>query len=664
MAEIKTVNLEVNSNLSQTETAVTSLRSELRKAQAEVAAMSDKFGAASKEAIEAAKKAAELKDRIGDAKNLTDAFNPDAKFKALAGAANIAAGALAGFEGAMGLVGVQSDEAQQAILKVQSALALSQGLNALQEIPDTFRNIKAVAINAFQGIKGAIGATGIGLLVVALGALYANWDALKKLVGDSVPALKEGSKQFDKLKEVFFGVGNAIMQYLIAPIKAVLKLLKLDFKGAINEIKNGYDVIGNYEKGAAKERQDQNDAYAKARLEKQIKNKENEIAIAKASGKDTYDLEKYNLHRKLILNKGNQEELEKLRQEERLLDATHKKALQDKQTAHNAELKKNKEEAAANDKKLREDKQKEEFDLAKANVDEDLKNTKLSIDEKRNIVLKNNKLSIEDRQKYLRDLQQEEIVAEENHQKQIADLNKRYDDEKANRLADTAVKKEELDYQRRLAEINSIAQTELEKQTLIEKLDAEHKERMGIARKSDADKEIEIAQKAADAKLAIQNAQLDNVSKGIGLLQNLGIKNKAIQKGLLIADSAAGIAKIIINTQAGNAKTISQLGIPAATPFVLSNNIGAAISIASALAATAKGLSALGGGSGGSAPSMGGTGSGAAPSFNVVGQGGANQIAQSINNQNQSPIQAFVVAQNVTTAQGLNRAIINNASLG
>jgi hypothetical protein len=339
MAETKTVNLEVNSNLAQTEQAVTSLRSELRKAQAEVAAMSDKFGATSKEAIEAAKRAADLKDRIGDAKDLTDAFNPDAKFKALAGAANVAAGALAGFEGAMGLVGVQSEDAQQAILKVQSALAVSQGLDVLQQIPDTFKNIKAVAINAFNGIKGAIGATGIGLLVVALGALYANWDALKKLVGDSIPALKEGTSQFDKLKEVFFGVGNAIVQYLLTPFKSVLKILQLDFKGAINEIKKGYDVIGNYEKGAAKERQDQNDAYAKARLEKQIKNKENEIAIAKASGNDTYNLEKDNLHRKLLLNKGNQEELDKLRQEERLLDATHKKSLQDKQKAHNDELK-------------------------------------------------------------------------------------------------------------------------------------------------------------------------------------------------------------------------------------------------------------------------------------------------------------------------------------
>lgn len=623
MAETKTVNLEVNSNLAQTEQAVTSLRSELRKAQAEVAAMSDKFGATSKEAIEAAKRAAELKDRIGDAKDLTDAFNPDAKFKALAGAANIAAGALAGFEGAMGLVGVQSEDAQQAILKVQSALAVSQGLDVLQQIPDTFRNIKAVAISAFQGIKGAIGATGIGLLVVALGALYANWDALKKLVGDSIPALKEGTKQFDKLKEVFFGVGNAIVQYLLTPFKSVLKILQLDFKGAINEIKKGYDVIGNYEKGAAKERQDQNDAYAKARLEKQIKNKENEIAVAKASGNDTYNLEKDNLHRKLLLNKGNQEELEKIRQEERLLDATHKKALEDKQKAHNDELKKKREEALAEEKRKREEAEKEraEFQNAKGRTAEE---------------------------EYDAILKREEEAREKNRQSGLTEIEQV--NEKYNKLIQTA----------KDAGVSTI-ELEIEKANAINDIKLSNQEKQ----KAIDEKEIADAQIVADAKNAIQNAQLDNVSKGIGLLQSLGIKNKAIQKGLVIAENAAGIAKTIINTMAANAKAIAASPLTGGQPFVTANTISASIGVATSIAATAKALSSLGGGEGGggsvSLPSGSG---GAAPQFNVVGQGGANQIAESMNRQSQTPLRAYVVGQDVTTSQSLNRSIVNNATLG
>ena len=72
------------------------------------------------------------------------------------------------------------------------------------------------------------------------------------------------------------------------------------------------------------------------------------------------------------------------------------------------------------------------------------------------------------------------------------------------------------------------------------------------------------------------------------------------------------------------------------------------------------------GGSGGSAPSVGGAGGGGgAPQFNVVGNSGVNQLAETMQGRSaQAPIQAYVVAQNVTTAQSLNRNIVSNASLG
>jgi hypothetical protein len=60
----------------------------------------------------------------------------------------------------------------------------------------------------------------------------------------------------------------------------------------------------------------------------------------------------------------------------------------------------------------------------------------------------------------------------------------------------------------------------------------------------------------------------------------------------------------------------------------------------------------------------GGGGGSAAPQFNVVGQGGANQIAESMANRESQPIKAYVVGQDVTTSQSLNRSIVNNATLG
>jgi hypothetical protein len=72
------------------------------------------------------------------------------------------------------------------------------------------------------------------------------------------------------------------------------------------------------------------------------------------------------------------------------------------------------------------------------------------------------------------------------------------------------------------------------------------------------------------------------------------------------------------------------------------------------------------GGGGGSAPSMsaGGASAPAAPSFNVVGASSTNQLAQTIGNQQQQPIKAYVVANDVTTQQSLDRNIISSASIG
>lgn len=178
MAEKKIIELEVKNNLG-------SLKSQLREAQAEVAKLSEQFGVTSKEAATAAKKAAELKDQIEDAKALTDAFNPDAKFKALSSSLGGVASGFAAYQGALGLVGVESKKVEEQLLKVQSAMALAEGLQSIGEAKDSFIQLGAVIKNqvvaAFATLRGAIMATGIGLIVTAIAVLlpkiieWADW---------------------------------------------------------------------------------------------------------------------------------------------------------------------------------------------------------------------------------------------------------------------------------------------------------------------------------------------------------------------------------------------------------------------------------------------------------------------------------------------------------
>jgi hypothetical protein len=173
------INITVGGN---TEQALGSLKTQLRQATADVQALSEKFGATSEQAVEAAKRASELKDAIGDSKNLIDAFNPDTKFKAFSQTLSSVAGGFAAVQGALGLLGAEGEDVQKTLAKVQSALALSQGLEQLGDLGDAFKNVKTVAIDAFKGIKAAIGSSGIGLLVLALGAIVVYWEEIKAAV--------------------------------------------------------------------------------------------------------------------------------------------------------------------------------------------------------------------------------------------------------------------------------------------------------------------------------------------------------------------------------------------------------------------------------------------------------------------------------------------------
>ena len=131
------------------------------------------------------------------------------------------------------------------------------------------------------------------------------------------------------------------------------------------------------------------------------------------------------------------------------------------------------------------------------------------------------------------------------------------------------------------------------------------------------------------------------------------------------AGKAAAIAATTIDTiQSG---VSAYKGMVAAVPGPVGIGLGvvaAAGALASGYASVKKILAVKtpNGGGGGAAPSGGGV---SAPSFNVVGNSGVNQLAETMAGKSeQAPIKAYVVSNDVTSAQGLDRKIITNASLG
>jgi hypothetical protein len=191
MAEKRTIELEIQDNSK-------SLKQQYREAVQELQKLSQQYGETSDQAAKAAQKAADLKDQIEFSKDLIKGFNPDAKFQAVEGAINGVMNGFQAFEGGLALIGVESDKVQEALLRVQAVMALTQGINGVMQAGDAFSILGKKAKVALQGIKTELIATGIGIFVVALGTAVAYWDDIKAAVGGVSEEQKKLNKQIDK----------------------------------------------------------------------------------------------------------------------------------------------------------------------------------------------------------------------------------------------------------------------------------------------------------------------------------------------------------------------------------------------------------------------------------------------------------------------------------
>jgi len=327
MAEKRTIELEVKDN-------VKSLKAQYKEAVVELQRVSAAYGETSDEAIRAAKAAAQLKDQIGFTNDMVNSFNPDGKFNALSKSFG---GVLDGFqavEGGLGLIGVEGEAVQEAMLRVQSAMAFSQGIQGVLEAKDSFKQLGSVvkdvvlglfkknavtaagaavdktnvittgaqaiassglataqtgvavstgvASNAMKLFRIALISTGIGAIVVAVGLLIANFDKL-------VEGVMWAREKFEKL-----GTGVKILISVMFPFIGLIygTIKALEAMGLVDDVKtakmkkNAQDHTEAVIKGAdkrakaIKKEQSQNDAKA-----------QREIELAKASGKATYEME-------------------------------------------------------------------------------------------------------------------------------------------------------------------------------------------------------------------------------------------------------------------------------------------------------------------------------------------------------------------------------------
>ena len=197
--------------------------------------------------------AGKFADRVGDLKtkikNLGEEKNSIAGLVqgigGLAGAFSIAQGAAA-------LFGKENKQLQEALLKVNAAMAISNGLMQIQGLflkESAFQTgvvakaqkLWTLAIGESTGamkiLKIAIASTGIGLLILAAGALAANFDKVKAKIEETFPALGNLSKYFQQVKAIAAGVFDGFFAGAKGVVDVVQDLAKGEFKKAFQDLK-------------------------------------------------------------------------------------------------------------------------------------------------------------------------------------------------------------------------------------------------------------------------------------------------------------------------------------------------------------------------------------------------------------------------------------------
>jgi len=555
------LDLNINVNTSGADTPIKSIREQIKQATKDVVEFSAKFGATSKEAIEAAKKVSELRDRIGDAKSLSDAFNPDAKFKALTASLSGVAGGFAAVQGAMGLFGAESENVQRSLLKVQSAMAISQGLQSVGESIDSFKQLGAViqSTSVYQAAYNFIMGDAVEVAQEAVVSIQAETTALnaEAVATVEVATATTGATiamRIFRAALIATGIGAVVVLFGL-----LVEQLKF-FTSDTTKAKEAQDAL-NASLSALSENLNIN---VKA-LERENKYR---VALLKEQGATEEQIAEENYNTQLQILDAYVKDYE-IRYEK------YEKQLTEIKKIENKEKKKEAEKAA--------DELRKQLISDNERI-EDLRN-QIRVD----VITERQRQNDEDI------LERIAFIERETELEYNAEI-KKY--EALKELRQKLGRQEVIDF-RELAKLRNEDKEEIEKeaQDRATELTQGYWGKRAQAQidqwAKDAERDKQFKADQLEAEYLLQDAKFLAASAGLNLLSSLADKNEALANTLFIVDRALAIAQIVVNTQREIAgyyanptwKLLPDGGIALATKASLGAKIRAGASIAT-IAAT------------------------------------------------------------------------------
>jgi len=655
---------ELNQSLKLQESLIDDLEKEIRQYEKQLDKTSKTDLAAQKKIKDALK---EKKEALKDEKIALKDLNKDRK-KANEELKEATENA-ADYSGALGLVDKQTGGLVSGLKNLKGGLGgATKGMNLL---------------------KVAIIGTGIGALLIAITAVTTAFKSSEegqnkyaKLLGiigsvvgnlvDLLADLGEGIiAAFENPKQAIIDLKNSIKENITNRIeslidtfgflgKAIKKVFSGDFKGALEDaksagssyvdsltgVKNTIDKVSDATKGFVKELKEE------AVIAGQIADQR--AKADKIERKNIVDRAEANRKRAELLEKAANKE--KFTAKERIEFLKEAGALEEEITNKEIEAARLRLEAKTSENALSKSTKEdlEEEAQLKANLInlEAARLTKQKLVTSQIVAAKREE---EAELKAIRDAaalqKQEAEKVEADRQSAIDKINKDLEIQKENEKAQTEIQKIELEKERKIAELERLKATEEEKANIIAFYDGKITDAKDKnEEKQKRLKEIRTKQTLSDAKNTFnQIAQLAGEDSKVG-------------KAFAIASATISGVEGVQNAYSTAQKSPITTVFPAYP--IVSAGLAAAVAVKNIATIKKQDPSGKGASASPQRPSGIPPTPSIPPAFNVVGASGTNQLADAIGGQTQQPVQAYVVSSEVTTAQELDRNIIDDASIG
>lgn len=250
-------------------------------------------------------------------------------------------------QGAAALFGTESENVEKTIAKVTSTMAILQGLQQIQvelkrqdsivtNAQSAAQKLYSVAVGSSTGVlklfRIALASTGIGLIIILIASLIANWDKITSSIKNSLPALDGFSDKLNDLKAYVMGFLNAYLSLYETLWTSLIQLVQFDFKGALESFSGIADnAVGAFNQGLADSYASDAEAARNKELEKDKAALERLIQIREAGGKETNDLHKKVFAINAELYRKDQEKAQENAQDRAVHEATYQKKITDEQ---------------------------------------------------------------------------------------------------------------------------------------------------------------------------------------------------------------------------------------------------------------------------------------------------------------------------------------------